>query len=153
MNLLNDKLMELIFKKQMVHDASVHVDSQRSFADAWTFVGRSRRCRIRVHFTPGPFSGLQWRCRRRSHAKSQSVNIHTIPPLYTFVEGSKIARKSYIIPRESLFVVWVVITRRWKTITSEEEEWSGKSYYVFFWTTKNNTQKSLWLFLVDDNLW
>lgn len=34
MNLLNDILMELIFKKQMVHDASVHVDSQRSFADA-----------------------------------------------------------------------------------------------------------------------
>ena len=140
-------------KQQMVHDASIHVDSQRSFADAWTFVGRSGRCRVRVHFTPGPFSGLQWRCRRRSHAKSQSVNIYNTTSIHIRRRFRNSQKILYHSKRISFWLVWViVITRCWRTITSEEEEWSGKSYYVLE-PPKTTHTKNRSGSLVDDNLW
>ena len=67
----------------MVHDAGVHADGQRPAADARAVVGRPGRRRVRVHTTPSLFGGLQRRCRRRSHAKSQSV-INIGPGLLVF---------------------------------------------------------------------
>lgn len=63
---------------QMVHDAGVHAVGQRPAADAGTIVGRSGCRRVRIHSLPSPFGGLQWGCRRRSHAKSQSVNVSSL---------------------------------------------------------------------------